>query len=452
MLERTIEKDIIDWINYSNEALLITGARQIGKTYIIRECLEKSNKSYIEFNFVKNPELLDLFKSAKTIDELLLRISIATNKPLIKNETIIFLDEVQEYKEIITLIKFLVEENSYKYILSGSLLGVELNDLRSVPVGYLRVIDMYPLTFFEFLKALKVNQHVFNHLDECFKELKKVDSYIHEKILDLFYLYLIIGGMPQAVDTYLETNNLQRVAEVHEKIVRLYKLDFSKYDKEHSLKLKEIYDSMVSELDAKNKRFKISSISDKKRYREIEEGFIWLKDAGVALPAFNVQEPKSPLKLSENRNLFKLFYSDVGLLTSMYPPIVKMKVLNKEKDINNGSLFENVVAQELTAKKIPLYYFNSKKQGELDFVIELDGKVCPLEVKSGKDFKKHNALENVLKNEEYKIEKAYIFSNSNIETIDNKIYLPIYMIMYLKNIELSHVIYSLDFPGIIGDE
>lgn len=176
-----------------------------------------------------------------------------------------------------------------------------------------------------------------------------------------------------------------------------------------------------------------------------------MKNASVELPVYNIQEPKKPLILSENRSLFKLFYSDVGLLTSLYPNQTKINILNKTKDINNGSLFENVIAQELASKEIPLYYFNSKKQGELDFVIELDGKVCPIEVKSGKEYKKHNALENVTNNKEYNIEKAIVLSNSNVDIKDKAIYLPIYMMMFIKNTELSKVIYSINFQGIMND-
>ena len=448
MINREMKTTINNWILQGKEAFLLTGARQIGKTYLIRECLKESKYDYVELNFIERPELVELFENATNAQDLLMRLSIITDKQLNKGNTIIFFDEIQEFKDIVTRIKFLVEEGSYRYIMSGSLLGVELNDLRSAPVGYLRIEDMYPLTVKEFMKAVGIKENILGMLEECYKKQQPVDEFVHKKMLDVFYLYLIVGGMPEAVAVYIETNDLARVAAVHQKIMRLYKADFTKYETTYKLKLREIYDSMPGQLDSKNKRFKINTLGKGLNYDRVANDFLWLKDAGVAIPVYNINEPRLPLVISENRNLFKLFFSDVGILTNQYSDQVKIAILNKEKSINNGALFENVVAQELLAKGFNLYYFNNKKQGELDFVIELDGKVTPLEIKSGKDYKKHCALENVLKDKNYEIEKAYIFSEANIETKDQKIYMPIYMIMFLKNTQLKNTIYKIDLRGL----
>ena len=448
MINREMKTTINNWILQGKEAFLLTGARQIGKTYLIRECLKESKYDYVELNFIERPELVELFENATNAQDLLMRLSIITDKQLNKGNTIIFFDEIQEFKDIVTRIKFLVEEGSYRYIMSGSLLGVELNDLRSAPVGYLRIEDMYPLTVKEFMKAVGIKENILGMLEECYKKQQPVDEFVHKKMLDVFYLYLIVGGMPEAVAVYIETNDLARVAAVHQKIMRLYKADFTKYETTYKLKLREIYDSMPGQLDSKNKRFKINTLGKGLNYDRVANDFLWLKDAGVAIPVYNINEPRPPLVISENRNLFKLFFSDVGILTNQYSDQVKIAILNKEKSINNGALFENVVAQELLAKGFNLYYFNNKKQGELDFVIELDGKVTPLEIKSGKDYKKHCALENVLKDKNYEIEKAYIFSEANIETKDQKIYMPIYMIMFLKNTQLKNTIYKIDLRGL----
>lgn len=448
MLFREYESTINEWIDKGKDALLVTGARQIGKTFIIRKCLENSSYDYVELNFIERHDLIELFENTKSSEELLLRLSLVSDKPLIKGKTIIFFDEVQECKEIVTQIKFLVENSDFKYIMSGSLLGVELTDLRSAPVGFVRIVDMYPLNFKEFLHALNVQEDTINHLKGCYIERKPVDKFIHEKLLDIFYLYLIVGGMPEAVLEYVETNDLQVVKGVHEKIIRLYKQDFTKYEVKNSLKLKEIYGAMASELDRKNKRFKLNVIENKIRYNRLENDFLWLKEAGVALPVYNISEPKLPLLLSENRRLFKLFFSDVGLLTSQYSDITKMKVLNKDKEINNGSLFENVAAQELFSHQIAVYYYNSKKLGELDFVIEVDGEVVPIEIKSGKDYKKHSALNNVLGIDEYGIKEAFIFSNHNVEVDEKKVYLPVYMIMFVENIKLENSVYKINLQGI----
>lgn len=448
MIQRMMKATVDDWIANGKEALLLTGARQIGKTYLIRQCLKDSNYSYIELNFIEQPELVELFSGAKDAKELLMRLSIVAEKPLEKGNTIIFLDEVQEFKDIVTRIKFLVEEGSYRYIMSGSLLGVELNDLRSAPVGYMRICDMYPLDFREFAKCVGVNEEIIESLRIHFEKRIQVDTFVHEKMLDVFNLYLIVGGMPEAVDVYLKTNDLSQVAQIHDKIIRLYKQDFSKYELYYKLKLQEIYDAMPGQLDQKNKRFQLNSIGKGLSYNKVENDFLWLKDAGVAIPVYNISEPKLPLVISENRNLFKLFFSDVGLLTSRYSNQVKMSILNKDKAINNGALFENVVAQELLAKGHKEYYFNSKKQGELDFVIELDGKVVPLEIKSGKDYKRHSALNNVLECEEYQISEGYIFSEGNVKTVGRKVYMPIYMIMFLEEKKMENTIYKLDLSGL----
>lgn len=448
MIERAIKSYIKDWISNGRDAFLLTGARQIGKTYLIRECLENSGLPYVELNFIEQPELVSLFSGARDTKELLARLSLVTNKMLESGKTIIFLDEIQEYKDIVTRIKFLVEEGSFKYILSGSLLGVELNDIRSAPVGYMQVHDMYPLDFKEFAKAVGIGDNIIDILRDNFINKSPVDDFIHSKLMDVFYLYLIVGGMPEAVDIYLKTNDLARVSQVHEKITRLYKRDFSKYENKYKLKLQEIYDAMPGQLSQKNKRFQLNSIGHGVSYDRVANDFLWLKDAGVAIPVYNISEPKPPLVISENRNLFKLFFSDVGLLTSCYSNQVKLAILNKDKSINNGAVFENVIAQELLAKGHKEYYYNSKKYGELDFVIELDGKIVPLEIKSGKDYKRHSALNNVLSVENYDISEAYILSEGNVEVVGKRIYMPIYMIMFMENAKLDNTIYKLDLRGL----
>ena len=447
MIKRHIQSKIYKWIQDGNNALLVTGARQVGKTYVIRNSLKKNNINYMEFNFIEQPELVELFKNSTDTKDFLMRLSLAADKPLSKG-MIIFFDEIQEVKDFITKIKFLVDDGTYKYVLSGSLLGGELNGLKSAPVGYMQILDMYPLDFHEFVDALGVQENIIAILEKCFIERKTVDEFIHKKMLDIFNLYLIVGGMPQAVSIYLETNDLNRVSQVQQDITRLYRFDFSKYEEKYKLKLKEIYDALPGQLDEKNKRFQLNKVGKGISFNKVENDFLWLKDAGVVIPVYNVSEPKLPLMISENRNLFKLFMSDVGLLTNMYSDYVKMAILNHESSINNGALFENVVAQELNSKGFNVYYYNSKKMGELDFVVELDGEVLPLEIKSGKDYKKHSALNNVLSTENYNIKKALVFSQGNVVVKDKRIYLPIYMIMFLKNKKLNNSVYKIDLNGL----
>lgn len=449
MLERRIGQEIRNFLNSDRkEALMVTGARQVGKTYIIRECAKEIYKNIVEINFVENQQAVKLFANITGSKDILLRLSALTDVPMIPGETLIFFDEVQECPEIVTAIKFLVEDGQYRYILSGSLLGVELKDIRSVPVGYLSILEMYPLDFREFCGANRVSQTVMDKLKECFEKKQPVDELIHEKMMELFRLYLIVGGMPAVVDAYIRTNNLKEVLRIQQGIVQLYYKDIAKYDKDNKLYLDEIFTLIPSELNNKNKRFIMKDLNENFRFSRYENSFIWLKEAGVALPVYCVQEPELPLLLSKSTNLFKLFLSDVGLLASMYVDGLQLKILSREKDINFGAIYENVAAQELKAHGFELYYFNSKKQGELDFVIEYQGNVLPLEIKSGKAYTRHNALDNVLKDERYAIPQALVFCNENISTVDKIVYLPIYMIGFLENEKIDEYIYSIDLSAL----
>ena len=444
-LYRAIEADIKSLLDSDrNEALLITGARQVGKTFIIRKCAKECFENVIEINFIEKPDAVKLFENARSSEDILLRISAFTDIPLIPGKTLIFFDEVQECKEIVTAIKFLVEDGKYRYILSGSLLGVELKDVRSVPVGYMTVLEMYPLNFFEFCRANKVSQRIFDMLESCWNEETPIDQMVHEKLLDLFHLYLIVGGMPAVVERYLRTKNLQEVFQIQRGILQLYKKDIAKYDPQNKLYLEEIFNLIPSELNSKNKRFILKNLNENFRFSRYENSFIWLKEAGVALPVYCVQEPEVPLLLSKATNLFKLFLSDVGLLAAMYADGLQIKILNKEKDINFGSVYENAIAQELKMQSFELYYFNSKKQGELDFVIEYEGNILPIEVKSGKNYARHNALDNVLSTSRYQIERAIVFCNENIHKKDKIVYMPVYMAGMLKKETKEDYIYSLD--------
>ena len=434
MLKRKIEKDIEKWIENSEKALLVYGVRQAGKTFIIRECLKRNECEYIEFNLINQPELVEVLKSSTSIDDLILKLSLYSDKKIIPGKTIFFFDEIQRYKEIVTKIKFLVEDKRYRYILSGSLLGVEIINLKSAPVGYLQTLNMYPMDFEEFLQIFNVDETIINNLRNCFITKTKVDEIIHNKIMEMFNIYLIIGGMPAAVERYRNTENIDDVMEEHRAIIEQYKLDFTQYEEENrKLIITHIYELIPAELNEKNKRFMIADINKNLRYDRISDSFVWLWKSGVALGVFNTTEPTIPLMLNEKSALFKLFISDVGLLTTIYGKSCKLKIVNKESDINKGAVFENVVAQELHAHGYPLYYYNSKKLGEIDFIVEQNGKSLPIEVKSGKAYNKHSALNNLLDVKEYGIEEAFIFTNDNVKIEGKLNYLPIYMVMFLRD-------------------
>ena len=431
MIERKVEQRL-ERFRQEDKALLITGARQVGKTFIIREFGKQAYQSFIEINFLEDKTAASLFENARDSRDLLLRLSAIADKPLIPGQTLIFFDEVQECPEIVTAIKFLVEEGSYRYILSGSLLGVDLKDIRSVPVGYMDIVQMYPLDFEEFALANRVSPNVIDALREAFEEKRPVDAVVHERMMALFRLYLVVGGMPAAVMKYLETNNLRDVIGEQQAIIALYKKDIARYDPEEKLYLEDIFDLIPSELNCKNKRFILKNLNENFKFSRYSNSFLWLKDAGVALPIFCVAEPTVPLRLSKSSNLFKLFLSDVGLLASMYMDHIQVKILNGEKSINFGAVYENAAAQELKAHGFDLYYFNSKRQGELDFVVEDRGNVLPIEIKSGKDYKRHNALSNVMATPEYNIPQGVVFSNGNLEVVGRITYCPVYMLMFLQ--------------------
>ena len=437
MLIRKKEKEITEWIKNGKKALLVSGARQVGKTFLIRECLQKTQSAFIEFNLIEQPEIAGLLASAETVDDLILRLSLFTDKKFVKGETIIFFDEIQEYKEIVTKIKFFVEEGSFRYILSGSLLGVEITNLKSAPVGSLHTITMYPLDFEEFLQVFNVQPKLIESLRESFEKRVPADEIVNKKLLELFNLYLLIGGMPSAIMRYVETSSLEEVYEEHIAIIEQYKQDFTKYEaQDKKFYLTQVYDLIPAEISEKNKRFNFADIKQGLKFERAQDNFIWLQKAGVAFPVFNATEPKIPLLLSEKSNLFKLFLSDVGMLTTMYGRATKIKILSGDKDINNGALYENVVAQELYAHGYKPYYFNSKKQGELDFLIEYHGEILPIEVKSGKAYAVHSALNNVLSNEDYGIKQAFVFANCNVMVNEKIVYYPIYFCMFLQEGDL----------------
>lgn len=451
MINRKAYQFLREFFTNEKRALLVTGARQVGKTFAVRKIGKEVFEQVVEINFIEQPDAVELFSHPKSAEEILMRISAFTSKKLVPGKTLIFFDEVQECDEMVTAIKFLVDEGSYRYVMSGSLLGVELKDLRSVPVGYMGELEMYPIDLEEFAKAVGIADEVLEYLKDCYEGQKPVDEFIHKRMVELVRLYMIVGGMPAAVQKYLDTNNLRNVLNGQRDIIRTYKRDITKYEKEHKLQIEEIYNLIPSELNAKNKRFILKELGEKARFARYESGFLWLKDAGVALPIYNVEVPTMPLLLNKQRNLFKLFLNDVGLLAAMYGGDIQVRLLNN-LNVNYGAAFENLVAQELYAHGFAidhdLFYFNSKKQGELDFVVEYQGEVLPIEVKSGKAYERHRALSNIMDNEEYSIPKSFVFCQENTQIKGRLVYLPIYMIMFLQHEKNDDLTYQFDLTGL----
>ena len=440
---------IEEWLKRSDKALLVTGARQIGKTWLIREEIAKSGYRKFEVNFIDQPDLVDYLNVKMSANEFLVKLKMIMPEDCKPQETVVFFDEIQKCPEIVTKIKFLVEEGSFKYVMSGSLLGVELKGITSVPVGYLTVLTMYPMDFEEFMIANNVSKTTLEMLKAKFETCQPVDEFIHQKLLSLFFIYLIVGGMPDAVKIYIATKDIREVDKVQRDIVALYKEDFSQHESEDKkLKLISIYDIIPAELNKQNKKFVFTMLNKELKFDRYENSFLWLKDAGVALPVYNVEAPVIPLKASKSSNVFRLFSNDTGLLTSAYPAETKLELINKNSEVNNGAHFENAVAQQLTANGLEPYFCKKKDIGELDVLVEMDGKVVPIEVKSGKAYKAHKSLDNFMKISDYHIEKAYVLSVANMEQEGSVVYLPIYMCYLLKERKIGKLIVDLDMEGL----
>jgi predicted AAA+ superfamily ATPase len=429
MLDRKAWKQIAQWkAAKTRQGLLVTGARQVGKTYIIREFAKAHYRRLVEINLIENKRAAASLDAADNAADLFTRISLLADVKLIEGETLIFIDEVQVSKEIVTAIKFLVEQSNYDFILSGSLLGVELRDIRSVPVGYMDTVEMYPLDFEEYCGARDIPGDIFPIIDSALWNRTPVPEHIHEKLLKLFHEYLIIGGMPAAVAAFRDAHDLQAVRRIQHSLISMNKWDISKYSERDALQIKAIYELIPAELNRQNKRFMLSNMDNRARFRKYQNSFVWLSDAGVAIPVYCVCEPVYPLKLSSSTNLFKFFMADVGLLTSTFMKDTSIEILAKNPNVNYGAIYENAIAQELRAGGFEAYYYKSKKRGELDFVIEtVKGAVFPIEVKAGKDYKRHNALSNLMDMDEYHLAEGFVLNEGNVSRNGNITYLPVYM-------------------------
>ncbi len=423
--------------NNEDKILCIDGARQVGKSYIIRELAKKHFKNYIEVNMANDKVGDKLFSNVKTVESFYIELSVLAGEKLKdRDNTIVFIDEIQEYPELLTLLKLLKEDNKYKYICSGSELGIALSKTTLTLMGSIIEKKMYPMDFEEFLIANSVGELAINHLRDCFKEGKSLDEALHNKILYLFKTYLYVGGMPEAVKTFIETKNIIKIREIQKDIVNFYSEDASKYDKDNKLAIKRIYEMIPSSIENKVKRIQYKKIEgiDDVRYKKYIDEFEYLISSGISLDAKAISEPKFPLIQSSSKSLIKLYMNDVGLLTSILYKNNINAILNDKSGVNLHAVYESVVAQELKAHDHELYYYDRKKVGEVDYLLDdyVSLNILPLEIKSGKDYSNFRALPKLLMDQNYKMTKGYILSNEReIKTVDKIIYYPIYFIMFL---------------------
>ena len=443
MLYRKITKRIEEYLSSdSDRMLLIDGARQIGKSYIIRHVGKKMFPNYIEINMEEDKLGDRVFSEAKTTKDFYMALSIvAGGKMKKKNNTLVFIDEIQAYDHLLTLVKFLMKEKKFTYIASGSLLGVTLKNTQSVPIGSLDVQHMYPMDFEEFLYANGVGEVAIDAMRERFNNWQALSDTMHDKMMDLFKKYLLVGGLPKAVETFVESHNVVEFRSIQKEAHDLYGVDASKYEEEHNkkLKIRRIFDMIPSNLENKKKRVVIKDIEDKKwkRTNVYLDEFDYLISAGIALEVKAISTPTYPLVENSGKNLLKLYLNDVGILSGIFYRNNIKVVMSDIKSINLGSVYETVVAQELRAHGYDLYYYDNKKNGEVDFLIDDADNLSniPIEVKSGKDYTVHSALDKFISNDDYNIKKAYVLSNEREVFVDNGItYVPIYYIMFFQNI------------------
>lgn len=434
MLYRKFSNTLESWhMQEKKIALLIQGARQIGKTTLIREFGKKFyGDNFIEINFVNTPSAKEIFKGDISIDGIISKLTLFLKRPLVPHKTLIFLDEVQECPEVRTAIKFLVEDGRFDYIESGSLLGLSYKEIVSYAVGFEEIYTMYPMDFEEFAIANGVQQSTFQNLKNCYENKLPVDEFIHRQMLQLFTYYTIIGGMPAVVQEYVNSKDMGKVLEIQSNILKLYRLDITKYATNGKEKITHIFDTLPAELNAKNKRFMLTDLAKSARMERYESCFNWLTDAGIALPCFNLIEVKQPVEINKQHNLFKFYFADTGLLCAMCSGDVQYQIVNGNYNINEGGIMENLFAEQLKSNGFNLYYYDKIKVGEIDFIVEQNADLIPMEIKSGKDYKSHKALNKLLEVKEFAIKEAKVFCTGNVEIEDKITYYPFYMIMFFQ--------------------
>lgn len=451
MLKRSAWNSIESWNKKPHKkALLIKGARQIGKTTLVREFARQHYDHFAEINFLENKEAALIFEGALNANTIVENLTAFLQQPLVPGETLILLDEIQECPAARTAIKFLVEDGRFDYIETGSLLGVKTRQVESYPVGFEEHLQMFPLTFKEFCIANGVQQQTLDYLEECFKNRQPVAQAVHQTMLNLFNTYLVVGGMPEVVQEYITNHDISNVIALQNDLLNLYRLDIAKYaDAKDETKVRAIFDAIPSQLDDKNRRFVLADLAKSARSNRYQSSFLWLADAGVALPCYNVSAPTTPLEANSKHSLMKLFMGDTGLLSAASFGNVQFDLLQGRLEVNMGAILENAIAQELRANGFDLYYFNSKRIGEVDFVVQNGKNALPMEVKSGNDWARHKALNNMLAVDEWSIPEALVLCKGNVQANSNVTYLPLYMTMFLKPTALpEHLKHEVDLSAL----
>ncbi len=432
MLKRKIVKQLEAWKQETaNKALLIKGARQVGKTTVVRQFAKANYKNFVEINFEQTPTAKQAFEGNLDARSILINLSAMGYGPLEPGQTLIFFDEIQSCPNARTAIKFLVEDGLYDYIESGSLLGINYKDVSSYPVGFERELQMFPLDFEEFLWACHIGDDVIGLLRDCYDNLRPVPDFLHQQIMERYRQYLIVGGMPEVVATYLTNEDFNKTIANQRDILSGYRNDISKYAGTDKLLVKSVFDAIPGQLSKQDKRFILASIEKNASRRKYGAPIQWLVDAGMAYYSFNVGTFELPFPCHEDLRLYKLFLVDCGLMCAMMLNGIQTKVLTGDIYVNEGAMTENYVACELAKHGVSLNYYDRKSKHELDFVFPEGNKISIIEVKSGKDYKKHASLNMAQTLFADRIGRRIVMSGNNLEHEDGVLYLPLYMSMFI---------------------
>lgn len=437
MLKRKIQTEIVDYLEKgSDKILILNGARQIGKSYIIRYEGQKRFENYIEIDLYEDKKGDKVFENTRNKEDFYIRLStIAGNRMKEKHNTLVFLDEIQAYPDMLTLLKFLKQDDRFTYIVSGSQLGLALNETLSKPGGRIKVVKMYQLDFEEFMWANGVGEEFIEFARKCFKQKISLSEPLHNKMMDLFKKYLLVGGLPDAVNKFVETHNIVEVRDAQKEVYELYKGDASQYDKEKKLVIGRVYELVPSYLENRKKRVRFNEIENKKQARAVQykDEFEYLVNSGICNEVKAISNPKFPLVESESKNLLKLYLNDVGLLTRLLYQYSISAIMGDERSVNIGSVYESVVCGEFAAHGFQLFYYDNKKKGEIEFLLnDYDLlSVIPVEVKSGKDHDEHASLDAFISTPDYNIKQAFVLSNEReVRKKGQVTYLPVYYAMF----------------------
>ena len=446
-MKRKIEEKMSEWKRQSNgkTALLIDGARRVGKSFIAEEFGRKNYKSFILIDFNKvSKDIKELFdKDLNDLDSLFMFLSAAYNTKLYERESLIIFDEVQLYPRARAAIKFLVADGRYDYMETGSLMSIKKNVENILIPSEERHIKMYPMDFEEFLWA-KGEELLMPVIKYSFENKKPIGQVLHRKIMTLFREFVIIGGMPQVVDEYIKTGDFEIADAIKRDIINLYREDIQKHAKGYESKVENIFDEIPSQLSKHEKRFTLASLGKGARYRDYESAFLWLQDSMIANICFNSTEPNLGLKLNRDNSSFKIYMGDTGLLIShafdengIASEEIYKKLLFGKLEVNEGMIFENVVAQMLAANGKNLYFYSNPSREDKDNRMEIDfllakskitnrHNISAIEVKSGKNYTL-SSLNKFKKKYNEQLNIAYVLHVNDLKEEDGIIYLPVYM-------------------------